>query len=290
VDDNAVNRLLLREILAPLGACLDEAVSGADALAALERARDERDPYRLMLLDCRMPHMDGVQVMEQLSEDAARELVVLMLTSDDLKMNEPRARKLKFDAYMVKPVRKGELLEAIQAAIDARSQPLAIAVERSRAAAPRPNLPDAGRSSLNILLVEDSPDNRLLARAFLKQTPHRVVEAENGEIAVRKFKQGPPFDLVLMDIQMPVMDGLAATRAIRAWETLHHLPATPIIALTASALGDSVDRCFAAGATIHLAKPVKKAVLLATISDLTAATPGTSVALAVCEPPTLSTG
>src|SRR5260370_32957950 len=127
-------------------------------------------------------------------------MVVRMLTSDDLKMNEPRARKLKFDAYMVKPVRKCELLEAIQAAIDARSQPLAIAVERSRAAAPRPNLPDAGRSSLNILVVEDSPDNRLLARAFLKQTAHRVVEAENGEIAVSKFKQGPPFDLVLMDI------------------------------------------------------------------------------------------
>jgi CheY-like chemotaxis protein len=100
--------------------------------------------------------------------------------------------------------------------------------------------------------------------------PHRLVEAENGEIAVSKFKLGPPFDLVLMDMQMPVMDGLAATRAIRAWETLHRLPVTPVIVLTASAFGEDVDQCLAAGATVHLAKPIKKAVLLATIRDLTA--------------------
>jgi two-component system sensor histidine kinase/response regulator len=187
VDDNATNRLLLREFLAPLGARLGEAASGAEALAALERARDERDPYRLMLLDCHMPRMDGLQVMERLSDDAARELVVLMLTSDDLRINELRARKLKLDAYLVKPVRKSELLEAIQAAIDASGQPLAVISEKSPDAAPPAIVAAADRSSLNILLAEDAPDNRLLVRAFLKPLSHRLVEAENGEIAVRKF-------------------------------------------------------------------------------------------------------
>jgi two-component system sensor histidine kinase/response regulator len=256
---------------------LGEVANGAAALAALERARDERDPYHLMLLDCRMPHMDGVQVMEQLSDGAARELVVLMLTSDDLRMNEPRARKIKLDAYIVKPVRKLELLEAIQTAIDTRGQPHSVITEKSRDTARPANVTAADRSSLKILLVEDSPDNRLLVRAFLNPSSHRVVEAENGEIALCKFKQ-QRFDLVLMDIQMPVMDGLAATRAIRTWETLHHIAATPIIALTASALGGNVNECFAAGATFHLAKPIKKAVLLATIDDLTADTRGSSSA------------
>jgi two-component system, sensor histidine kinase and response regulator len=211
-----------------------------------------------MLLDCRIPRMDGFQVMERLGDDAARELVVLMLTSDDLRMSEPHARKLKLDAYMVKPVRKSELLEAIRAAIDARGKPLSVVSEKSRDAAPPANVAAADRSSLNILLAEDAPDNRLLVRTFLQPLRHCLVEVENGEIAVSKFKLGPPFDLVLMDMQMPVMDGLAATRAIRAWETLHQLPATPVIVLTASAFGEDVDQCLAAGATLHLAKPIKK--------------------------------
>jgi len=288
VDDNATNRLLLHEILTPLDARLGEAASGAEALAALKSARDEKDPYHLMLLDCRMPHMDGIQVMEQLSDSGAQELVVLMLTSDDLRMKEPRARKIKLDAYIVKPIRKLELLEAIQKAIDARGQPQSVITEKSHYAAAPANVTAVDRPSLKILLVEDSPDNRLLVQAFLKHTPHRVVEAENGEIALCKFKQ-EPFDLVLMDIQMPVMDGLAATRAIRAWETLHQLTATPVVVLTASAFGEDVNKCFAAGATRHLGKPVKKAALLATIRDLTAGKRGSPHASAIDEPSSLST-
>jgi CheY-like chemotaxis protein len=98
-----------------------------------------------------------------------------------------------------------------------------------------------------------------------------------------------PFDLILMDLQMPVMDGLAATRAIREWEALHRLPAIPIVALTASAFGEDVNKCFAAGATRHVAKPVKKALLLATIHDLTAAARGSPFASLVGDPLHLST-
>jgi CheY-like chemotaxis protein len=241
-----------------------------------------------MLLDCRMPHMDGIQVMEQLSGGAAQELVVLMLTSDDLRMNEPRARTVKLDGYMVKPVRKSELLEVIEAALDARSRPPVLVSQKSRDPAPPANGKTPCGRPLNILLAEDSPDNRTLVQAFLRKTPHRLVEAENGEIAVRKFKQ-ESFDIVLMDIQMPVMDGLEATRAIREWEALHRLPAIPIVALTASAFGEDVNKCFAAGATLHVAKPVKKALLLATIHDLTATPRGSPLASAVGDPPHAST-
>jgi len=124
-------------------------------------------------------------------------------------------------------------------------------------------------------------------RTSLRKTPHSLVEAENGEIALRKFKQ-EPFDIVLMDIQMPVMDGLEAIRAIREWEALHQLPATPIIELTASAFGGDMEKCLKAGATIHVAKPVKKAVLLASILDLTSHARGCPHASEVGEQPRLS--
>ena len=269
VDDNATNRLLLHEILTPLGARLGEAESGAEALAALEQARTEGDPYHLMPLDSRMPHMDGIQMMERLDASIAEELVVLMLTSDDLKMNEPRVRKIKLDAHMVKPVRKLELLGAIQAAIDARRQPDSAVNKQSGALAASTMPATTDERSLKILLAEDSADNRLLVAAFLRHPRYRLVEAENGEIALRKFKD-EPFDLVLMDIQMPVMDGLAATRAIREWERLNRLPTVPVIALTAAAFGEDVEKSAGAGATLHMAKPVKKATLLAAIGNLTA--------------------
>jgi two-component system sensor histidine kinase/response regulator len=126
---------------------------------------------------------------------------------------------------LVKPVRKSELLEAIAAAIAARGQTHSSGSKTSRGPAPLTPISAFDGPSLNILLVEDSPDNRLLVQAFLRQTRCRVIEAESGEIGLSKFKQ-EPFDLVLMDIQMPVMDGLEATRAIREWESLHQLPVT----------------------------------------------------------------
>jgi two-component system sensor histidine kinase/response regulator len=281
VDDNAVNRLLLRETLTPLGARLGEAASGAEALAEVERARTAGTPYRLMLLDYRMPGMDGIQVVERLGDIATREMVVLMLTSDDRRMSEPRVRKLNLDAHLIKPISRRELLEAIGMALGAHAQGSSAPVKKLQGPTPPADLPEAGGPSLKILLVEDSPDNRLLVRAFLKHSPYRLVEAENGAIAVAMFQQ-EPFDLILMDIQMPVMDGLAATRAIREWEARHQLNVTPIVALTASAFGDDVEKCIEAGATLHVAKPVKRATLLATIRDLTEG--------AKVSPPALSLG
>jgi CheY-like chemotaxis protein len=130
-------------------------------------------------------------------------------------------------------------------------------------------MPDAQPElPLNILLADDSPDNRLLIHAFLEKAGHRLDDAENGAIAATMFKAGN-YDLVLMDVQMPVMDGLAATRAIRAWERERGLSRTPVLILTASALDEDVGRSLEAGADLHISKPIKKAALIAAIKNFT---------------------
>jgi PAS domain S-box-containing protein len=129
--------------------------------------------------------------------------------------------------------------------------------------------------ALQILVVEDSPDNRTITVAFLKDTPYQVEIAENGAVAYEKFIAGR-YDLVLMDRQMPVMDGLTATRAIRQWEQANHRPPTPIIALTASALKGDQEKCVAAGCTGYLTKPIKQQVLLQAIKEHSMGAPATS--------------
>jgi CheY-like chemotaxis protein/HPt (histidine-containing phosphotransfer) domain-containing protein len=129
--------------------------------------------------------------------------------------------------------------------------------------------------ALNILLVEDSADNRTITMAFLQDTPYRVEIAENGLIAFEKFTAGH-YDLVLMDRQMPVMDGLTATRAIREWEQANHRPPTPIIALTASALRGDQEKFVAAGCTAYLTKPIKQGVLLQAIKEHSIIAPASS--------------
>lgn len=126
----------------------------------------------------------------------------------------------------------------------------------------------AASRNLNILLVDDSEDNRMLIRAYLKSTPHRLDIAENGAIAVEKFRAGS-YDLVLMDMQMPVMDGYSATQAIRAWESEHRINAASIIALTAHAMKEDTQKSLDAGCDEHLTKPIKKNTLLKVIERYT---------------------
>ncbi len=146
-----------------------------------------------------------------------------------------------------------------------------------RVVAPAGADPGQPLPALNILLVEDSPDNRTITMAYLRDTPYRVETAENGAVAYEKFTTGQ-YDLVLMDRQMPVMDGLEATRAIRAWELTNHRPPTPILALTASALKGDQEKCEAAGCTAYLTKPIKEEVLLQAIREHAIAAPPSSKA------------
>ena len=274
IDDNFTNRLILREMLSRQGAVVDEAEDGPTALEHIERAKAAGVPYKLVLLDCRMPGMDGFQVADRLNAEAGQGLTVLMLSSDDIKVQLTRAREVGLDAYLVKPVTRTDLFEAIGTAMANRAnhseagvtEPAQNAtVASTPATAPTPSLP------LRILMADDSKINLLLIHGYLKGTGYRLDEAENGEIAVAKIK-AEEYDLVLMDIQMPVMDGLEATRAIRNWERERGLARTPIVALTASALDEDVRRTLEAGVDTHLSKPIKKALLIDTIKKFTRST------------------
>jgi CheY-like chemotaxis protein/HPt (histidine-containing phosphotransfer) domain-containing protein len=146
------------------------------------------------------------------------------------------------------------------------SVPFEIWTDATRAVVPIGTDAELPLLALRILLVEDSPDNRIITMAYVEDTPYQIDTADNGAIACQMFKAGY-YDLVLMDRQMPVMDGLTATRTIRAWEQGNDRPPTPIIALTASALKGDREMCLAAGCTAFLTKPIKQDVLLRAIKE-----------------------
>ena len=256
VDDHPTNRLILRETLDAWGATVSEAENGPAGLAELRRAADSATPYELLLLDCRMPGMDGFAVAEALNSSPIRTgLTVIMLTSNHWADDIARTYDLGLGGYLVKPIRRSDLYQTIGIALGrTKGTPLPV---------PDTAVPEhtTQSTSLRVLLVEDSADNQLLIRSYLKSTSHRLEIADNGAIAVEKFKNGH-YDLILMDMQMPVMDGLTATKTIRRWERDHDLPATHIIALTALALKEEAVKIFEAGCNTHMTKPVKKTTLL----------------------------
>jgi PAS domain S-box-containing protein len=263
VDNSATNRLILTELLTAWGMQVAEAPNGVEGLAELVRAQESGNPYRLVLLDCRMPEMDGFQVAERLRAISnLAGVTVMMLTSDARVGDRARAQELGMGGYLVKPVKRAALFDAIAAAVG-KSQTLAAGPVLEAAPTPAKD-----QRALRILLAEDSQDNRLLVQSYLKRTPHHLDLADNGAIAVAKFR-ARRFDLVLMDMQMPVVDGYAATRKIRQWEQEVGRPPTPIIALSAFALEEEIQKSLDAGCTAHLTKPIKKAILLNAIQEYT---------------------
>jgi CheY-like chemotaxis protein len=259
IDDNPTNRMILREMLSAWGLFVTEAEDGKHGIAEIERAQKTSEPYQLVLLDCRMPGMDGFGVAEYIKNTMGlSEITLMMLTSDNRSGDITRSRQLGISDYLVKPIKKNDLREAIIRVTVKRKVPVK--------EVPAVGVP-AGEESflpLRILLVDDSKDNRLLVQAYLRRTPYQIDIAENGEIAVEKFVSGE-YDLVLMDMQMPVMDGYTATRKIRKWESENQVDQTPIIALTAYALKDDEQKSLDAGCTAHLTKPIKKTMLMGTI-------------------------
>jgi len=240
-----------------------EAEDGNAALAALNAAREQGRPFRLILLDGRMPQLDGFEVAAALREDVGvLGETVVMLTSDSRAGDVARARQLGLGAYLVKPIKRAELLQTIARVANPLSPPDQ-APAATQGQATRAEIVAAERP-LHVLLVDDSPDNRLLIRAYLQKLPYEVDIAEDGQAGLEKVREHE-YDLVMMDMLMPVMDGLDATRAIRRWERDEGRPHTPVVALTANAMEDDILRCLDAGCDAHLAKPVRKAALIASI-------------------------
>jgi PAS domain S-box-containing protein len=257
VDDHAVNRLILHETLAALGAEVTDTASGREAIEEWRQAVASARPYQLVLLDCRMPEMDGFQVAEEIRRaGSSQSPTIVMLASDRWADDIARTYDMGLGGYVIKPIRRSDLLQTISIALD-RSK----GIQHTTGSAPVASTPPAELRALRILLVEDSSDNQMLIHSYLKQTPYRLDIADHGAIALELFKNGY-YDLILMDIQMPVMDGYEATQAIRAWEREHDLPPTEVIALTAQALKDDQVKILAAGCDAHMTKPIKKHTLL----------------------------
>jgi len=183
--------------------------------------------------------------------------MVLMLSSDNRSGDIVKAKALGCAGYLVKPVKKSELLQVINTVFGPRQGILK----------KQPEVAPAQELSASILLADDTEDNRVLIKAYLKKTACRLDMVENGALAVEKFKTGA-YDIVLMDVEMPVMDGYTATAKIRKFEKKQGRKPTPIVALTAHAMAEHVRESLSAGCDMHMAKPFKKAELFEAIRQL----------------------
>jgi PAS domain S-box-containing protein len=256
VDDNATNRRILEEVTTRWGMRPYAVDGGRAALAVMREARIAGEPYPLVLLDANMPDMDGFAVAERIRADPRLAgVTIMMVTSSGQRGDAARCRELGIARYLTKPVRQSELLDAIMGAL-VRVSP----GEMRDAASPRKR---AASGRLVVLLAEDNIVNQRLATRLLEKEGYEVSTAANGREALEAIAKGA-FDLVLMDVQMPEMDGFQATRAIRAGERSlgGHLP---IIAMTAHVMKGDRERCLDAGMDAYVAKPVQREVLLATI-------------------------
>jgi len=221
----------------------------------------------LMFVDQRMPEMDGLDMLQMLHRHTWRlPPAVLMVNSTAFSADRTRMQELGLRHYIFKPIRRHDLYTTIANIVGGRVDPK-LPARSQPSLALIGHAPDKSRA-LRILLADDSPDNRLIVKAFLQKTTFQIDEAENGERVVAKVKTNN-YDLILMDIQMPILDGFAATRAIREWESARGLPPVPIIALTASALDEDVQRAREAGCNLHVSKPIKKKTLMSAIASLT---------------------
>jgi PAS domain S-box-containing protein len=267
VADNDDSRSIVSGLLTAQGARVTEASSSAEAIGELTRDSAEKSRFELVVIDGTMPRQTGFEVAEfVMSGGTGRLPIVMMLGTNDLSNKVARLNAINILHYIVKPVRRAELFAAV-----ARSRAGVQADPRgdkfaSAAVAAETVPPAIVEQPLQILMVDDSKDNRALIRAYLKKTPYHVVEAEDGQEAIDKFIAGK-FDLVLMDIQMPNIDGFEATSTIRVWEAANGRRRTPIVALTASATGEAMHRTLEAGCDAHVTKPVKKSTLLDAIRN-----------------------
>ncbi|GKS66191.1 hypothetical protein YTPLAS72_34950 [Nitrospira sp.] len=264
VDGSTTSHCIVHDYLKELGSIMLEAATGAEAMKALDAARQTGQQINAVVVNEYLPDMTGLdwyQLMKARTDFCG--IPVILQLSDMRDEVVRQMRELGIAGYVYKPISRRRLLSALAKALG-QDQTVPIP--------PHPIVTSPGSaemSALRILLVEDLEDNRAVVRLFLKNTPHMIEEAENGSIGVQMF-QASQYDLVLMDVQMPVMDGLAATEAIRVWEQEQHRTPTPVLALTANALRESFDQSLAAGCTAHLTKPIKKKALLEAIAQYAA--------------------
>jgi CheY-like chemotaxis protein len=255
VDDNRTNRRILADMAGSWGMQATTASGAPEALAHLNRGAQRGQPFGLILTDMHMPDMDGFGLVARIREmPNLMGSVILMLTSGEHLGDLARCRELGISACLGKPIRRAELRAAVVTAM---------AGERSamKSLAPGPPAPEAmqPRTGFDILLAEDNRTNQLVAVGILQKQGHRVVVAENGKRAL-EILEGSAFDAILMDVQMPEMDGFEATAVIRRKQSRTGIY-TPIIAMTAHAMEGDRERCIDAGMDDYISKPIRGEVL-----------------------------
>ena len=259
VDDNATNRRILEEKLKSWQMVVAQAESGAVALGMVRRAESEGSPFSLILLDARMPLLDGFEVAKELAlNKGANRPTIVMLTSAGERGDAAKCRALGIRAYVPKPIASTDLLNAIKMAVglpDGDDQRSLVTIHSMREA----------QRKLRILMAEDNPVNQRMQTRMLEKRGHSVVVAQTGR-QVLELKKCQHFDLILMDVQMPEMDGLEATAAIRESEKGSNTR-IPIIAMTANAMTGDRQICLDSGMDDYVSKPIHANVLFETIGN-----------------------
>jgi len=279
VDDNANNRRILHEMLAGRGMEPVSVGSAEAAIAELAAACDIGHPFDAMVTDDNMPETDGITLVEQIraGDEPCRAIAVFILSSGGTRRNAERARKAGVAGQFVKPTNPDELAAAIIAAVGEYDTESANSGSEA--------LPPLYGAGLEVLVVDDSPSNQRLASALLEKNGHRAVVVDNGNDAVATVLDGE-YDIALMGVQIPGLDGLAATAAIRAGEAERGRRRVPIVAMTAHAMKGDRERCLAAGMDEYVAKPIRPDTLFAAMAAAIAAAahrpePGDAVAVPV---------
>jgi CheY-like chemotaxis protein len=255
VDDNRTNRHILEDLLAGWKLKPSTAVDGPSAMTELRRAADAGKPYQLVLLDCMMPDMDGFEVAQQIFGDSQlRDVTTIMISSAARSGDSQRCRELGIVRYMTKPIVQSELLETILQVMVAPD--LGVAAQTD-------DLAVAPSSQLRVLMAEDGLVNQRVAVGLLSKMGHQTRVVKNGLDALEAWRHGH-FDVILMDLQMPEMDGIEATIAIRAEERASgaHIP---IIAMTAAAMKGDRERCLESGMDDYISKPINSKELAVAI-------------------------
>jgi PAS domain S-box-containing protein len=261
IDDNATNRKVLTKMVESFGCRIDTAPSGAKGLEMLRNAQHAGDPFRVVLLDMQMPGMDGEQTAREIKSDpGARDTQIIVLTSMGQRGDAVRLEALGCAAYLLKPVKQQMLFDTLRTVLARKESGQPRIVTRHL-------ISEHKRQGLHILLAEDNPINQKLAIILLQKAGYSVNAVENGSLAFEKVKS-EKYSAVLMDVQMPDMDGFEATRHIRQWEQGkdQHIP---IIAMTAHALKGDRELCLDAGMDDYVTKPLEPKILFAALDRWT---------------------
>ena len=261
VDDNATNRQILVKMLEGWHMLPTVADSGAKAMVTMTEAKGIGRTFPLILLDAQMPEMDGFALAEYIKRHPSyRAATIMMLSSAGQRGDAMRCRELGVAAYLTKPVRQSELMDAILTALGTRAK-----TEAKPVLVTRHSLRES-QNRLRVLLAEDNAVNQLVALRLLERFGHTVTVAANGKKAVEAWEKGA-FDAILMDVQMPEMNGWEATQAIREKERSLG-QRIPIIAMTAHAMKGDDERCFAAGMDDYLTKPIRTEELMTVLEKV----------------------